>query len=492
MSAEELTVRGVPAGRAPLAWSVFTGLSLAVSLGVLFTFGPGPSLGVSTGILVLAVLLVRPDVFPLILAVFTLTVHYTVIFFVSPRLLGFRWYPSDWILAVALTAMLLRALAGAPVPRSPRLWMRPVLAQALVMVVLAGVALARGIGPQYVLSDLRPFVYYGAALLAPWAFPSARSFRVFAWWSVVCGLGGSIWGIVLSLTGGGMVLYGLALHFARLIGPSEIVYPVTLFTAFGLLLFERRTPARLFLLLALSVSLLSCYLTYSRGTYVALAAGLAAMLALLSLTAPRKALETLLVTAVALSVLVGTLAVMGVPVISSVVERTKTISLHTVDVSVATRLLEWTTAFADWRASPVLGAGLGHLITYIRPVEGLVSTAYIHNSYLFVLCKTGLVGVAVFGVFVAAWVRTLVRAYRRAPDEGLRAVVLGWTACLGYLLMKSTTTWFLTQDFCALYFAVGAGGAWLLASAPESFAESASPPADEPGLSPSPAPLRPR
>ncbi len=446
-------------------------LLLALVLWLSAFVDPAVGAGTAAAVLVAVTILLAPEAAPLVCAVASLAVwSYTVEAF-SVRVLGFTWYPNDWIGACLLLGLALRTAVGIrPVPVRVPLF-RPWLVLIAVMSVCAVYSLAIGNSRRDLFADLRPFVYYGGVLLAPFVITTRAQMLRFAHGSVFCGLVGSIDGIVRSLTGPGFSMYGMHLHFARLIGPSEIIYPLTLLFAMGLLVNERRTSMRAWLVVCVVVSGIASFLTYSRGTYLSLGLGIAVMIGLTATTSRKRALDAVIFALVVIAATAGVMQMIGVSLQSSFVERTKSISLTDVDLSIAQRLFEWNTAWNAFRAHPILGAGLGHLFTFYLPTFKWFTYNYCHNSYLYVLSKTGLVGFTAFAIFLASWGLALLRAYRRATDDGVRGMVLGWSAVFAFLLLKSSTTWFLNIHNWALYFSFMIGAVLLLARAPQRFAE---------------------
>jgi O-antigen ligase len=447
------------------------GAGLAASLGLAVLAGPGLALVGVLGLLGIVTLLIHPESALVLVPVVTLAIPAQVYASLAFHALGFTWYGNDWILAALLGGLVLRRLAGI---RAPVVGGRPHLPTVVLvvsMVLFAFYGLHMGNGKQYVFSDLRPFVYYGIAILAPHLLTNRMRLLTFAWAAIVCGLIGSLWGIARALAGPSFEIYGLSLHFARL---KEGVFPLTLLAALGLLIGERSTLGRWVLVATLLSSAVGSFLTYSRGTYLGLGAGLVVLVVLLATSAPRKAVRLLFVAAAVVAATALIMQWAGIPFEQSFVERTQSISLRNVDVSIGSRLLEWTTVFAAWYAHPVLGAGLGHLYVFYIPLTKEWSRQiFCHNSFLYVLSKTGVVGLSVFLFFLLAWGTAILVAYRRAVDDVVRGVVLGWAAGYIFLLVKSTTTWYLNESVLPLYLGLAIGATRLLALAPRRFAEPA-------------------
>ncbi len=445
-------------------WPATCGFGLLLSVILAATVSPAAGIAATASLLLAALMLARPDVLPLALACLVMGVWYYALDPFVVRLLGFNWYPADWLIVLALAGLAVRAAIGRPLAWTPgvRLFW-PAAFQTVVMTGMALHGLASGNARANVFFDLRPFAYYSCALLTPCLLGSPERVVRFAWVGIYAGMVGGVWGIVRSLTGPGFHIYGLNLQFARLIGPSEIVYPLALLSALGMLVLDARPERRGLLFLSVLIQVIACFLTYSRGTYLALGLGFVAMLLLVGLRSRRRMIETFVFAVVSVGAMIVVLQAIGIPLQQSFVERTKSISLENVDLSIAQRLLEWNDAYRTFRAHPVFGAGLGHLNHFYLPPYGWYTYNYCHNSYLYVLSKTGAVGFLCFAFFLASWGGTHLRAYLRAPTDEIRGVMLGWAGGFLYLLMKATTTWMLNIDFWAPYFAFVIGGTTLIA-----------------------------
>ncbi len=455
-----------PARRIP-GPQIVTGMALAASAAIAVFVSPGGGATATGGLLVLALLLAYPTTLPSLVTAVVMGVWYYTAQYFTVRLLGFNWYPNDWLLVGGLSGLLLRAAVQRPLhwPVGIRpFWPAGVLGG--VMACMAVRALLIGNSRADLFFDLRPFAYYTCAVLVPCFIRSREHVLRFVWTSVYIGIVGGVWGIIRSLTGPGFHIYGLNLQFARLVGPSEIVYPLALLSALGLLVFEGKRERRGVLVLAAFVHVMACFLTYSRGTYLALGVSFVAMLALVGLRSRQRMVHIAVVSGVSIGAMILVLQALGIPLQESFLERTKSITLANVDLSIAQRLLEWNNAYSAFRAQPIFGAGLGHLFHFYLPPYGWYTYNYCHNSYLYVLAKTGIVGFLTFAFFLAAWGTTTLRAYLRAGSEEMRGAMLGWAGCFIYLLVKSTTTWMLNIDFWALYFAFVIGATAMIATRP--------------------------
>ncbi len=79
------------------------------------------------------------------------------------------------------------------------------------------------------------------------------------------------------------------------------------------------------------------------------------------------------------------------------------------------RLASARAALQDWQEAPILGIGIGTYYQSYKDVPNVADT--IHNTFLWLLTETGIVGAGLFtGFFLAVWLALLRCA--RAPPAG--------------------------------------------------------------------------
>jgi len=129
--------------------------------------------------------------------------------------------------------------------------------------------------------------------------------------------------------------------------------------------------------------------------------------------------------------------------LTSAVERLESLGRYSEDRSNQYRVAEWTTAVAEIRRSPWTGIGLGGSIQFENPLldrspEGVnFSQYYIHNSYIWLALKLGVVAALLFIALIAATTVRAYRAYRRSADPRLARLLLGGFASMVALVLVS-------------------------------------------------------
>ena len=167
-------------------------------------------------------------------------------------------------------------------------------------------------------------------------------------------------------------------------------------------------------------------------------------LALLTLWAQKKGWLTKRVLAsVATATLLVALAILPA-LASSYVERFSTVDISdpTADDNTAYRVLTWGLALDSIANHPLLGNGAGSFQAEYTSEEIFVeneSGVWISNSGLRVLHDTGLVGFAVFLLFLAALARKAWRFMKDRPDPRLAALLLGTVVyCVTFQFTEGT------------------------------------------------------
>lgn len=90
------------------------------------------------------------------------------------------------------------------------------------------------------------------------------------------------------------------------------------------------------------------------------------------------------------------------------------------DPSILIRLQNWQVALEHWRASPLLGDGLGAFLQYVR-IYDMQGTP--DGWYIRMLAEVGIVGLLAFVLVIGALLWTLLTAYREIEEPLARAIV---------------------------------------------------------------------
>ncbi|MEK7728301.1 MAG: O-antigen ligase family protein [candidate division KSB1 bacterium] len=202
---------------------------------------------------------------------------------------------------------------------------------------------------------------------------------------------------------------------------------------------------------------LALIITFARGYWIAAALGVLAIFWLLP--ARDKTRMTIyfgiltLITIGVVFIFFGDLAEFFLKTISS---RFHTVGGAVQDKSFANRLAEWQAVFAQIKANPVLGYGLGKTYSYnaLIPIE--MPTWYVHNTFLFVWYKIGLFGLIALVLFLAGMLARGLHIYRTNNDKFLKAFSLGLVGCIIALVVVSfSSPQFIEKDSSLLGALIG-------------------------------------
>ncbi|MET8174443.1 O-antigen ligase family protein [Streptomyces clavifer] len=308
---------------------------------------------------------------------------------------------------------------------------------------------------------LQIFVLVPAAVLL--LIRDARGFRIIAGSLVVLALLQGATGVHQYATGSGASYRGEDIRAVGTFGAGDVMGMATV-VGYGLLVavaYALRTPAgaprwlRFGAPVAAALLVVPLTLSFSRGAWIATAAG---ALAAIAATGARQAVRALAVLGAAGVVLVGGFGVGSEMISQRLTSITEVTSAP--DRSVSDRYTMWAAAAGMWREQPVTGVGLkgfpahrdGHASIGLSAggdtagagqdfvKQPLLSP---HNMYLLVLSEQGLVG---FTALVGSWAALLVGGVRRlvlARPRGTAALDCG-LAAVG--LMTWQTVDFLYAD----------------------------------------------
>jgi O-antigen ligase len=222
----------------------------------------------------------------------------------------------------------------------------------------------------------------------------------------------------------------------------------------ALLLSRTRTFHRGLLSVVFALAMAALILSLARGAWVGFAAGSVLALLFLRRVRPHVALLVVGVVAVGLALILRS-GLGGVP--QEVSARFATLPTIRADVNTVSRLGNIDLALAEWRSRPVLGWGTDGF--HINHPENLSALPI---PQLGALYDTGLVGFALFVVFIGALLFRAITASARSGDESL-AVVLGaltFAAIAQLIAFQATDAFWL--GFVWVYFGLMLGAVRLI------------------------------
>ncbi len=231
--------------------------------------------------------------------------------------------------------------------------------------------------------------------------------------------------------------------------PVNEVLPMAMLVGAATLFFAARRKGEF--IVALSVGLLSALalaISFSRGFWVA---GLMAIaLSAVAMRArPGRVLGLMVVLACA--VLAGAYAAFGwrmFGVLSSLAGRFSTISSPLAEVSVQERLVESKEVLKLISRNPIIGYGLGTAFRYMSLTRGFYrEVTFVHNGYLFLVLKLGIVGLVSYFVFYFRGVALVLRSAREAASVWVRSSLFAaFGVLLAFLMLSLTSPQFYTKD----------------------------------------------
>ncbi|MGQ9457777.1 MAG: glycosyltransferase, partial [Anaerolineae bacterium] len=189
----------------------------------------------------------------------------------------------------------------------------------------------------------------------------------------------------------------------------------------------------------LAVTLVATALGMSRGAWLGLAAALVTALLITRRLAHRFSRRAVL-TAATLAVLLAFLwAFLEVaPKDIPLVDRLASFTRLEEEVTVVGRLAKYQAAFTSWLERPLVGWGTGSMA--ILYAERGRRWAWVSNLVLHLLLDTGVIGLALFGGFVATLLWRAARAARAAGPTFRRRVILALIAGFVGLLVAYQST----------------------------------------------------
>lgn len=190
----------------------------------------------------------------------------------------------------------------------------------------------------------------------------------------------------------------------------------------------------------IAISALALVLTFSRGYWGTGAFGLLLLVAILK-GAPRKRI-----------IKFGLISTLGIILIVSIVFPkllmdlvlslgTRIGQLGGQDLSLQSRLSESAVVLNHFRSSPILGYGMGAEYTFFNPITDFNPTTwYIHNGYLFMLYKFGLVGTVLYLTFFLRMLGLVRREAYRSIDAKTRILLLSFFCVIVSMMIVNLTS----------------------------------------------------
>lgn len=241
--------------------------------------------------------------------------------------------------------------------------------------------------------------------------------------------------------------------------PGEPLFYTTLITVFILLVYGGLRGWKNFAGLGLmTFSAVALAITFSRGYWVASVIALSVAFILMAPSMRWRLIRygsTLTLTGVTLILLV--MGQLLFDILTTMGDRLATVFTTTLDLSVRNRLVETAAAYDKIMGSPIWGYGLGTYYQYRALIPSEMPTWYVHNVYLYLWMKIGLIGLAVFLLWYLTVISHGYRVYRRLEDPLLKPLVLSIISLLVSMIPLAVTSPQFIQKDAVLFIAFGAG-----------------------------------
>jgi len=450
---------GVGAARGGTS-KLFAVILLQIGIIVLLFTLPNPviTIGVLLTLLCGTIILVDPRAIVLTITVVTFVFHAEVLGHgYVVRILGVNWYAMDWILFFGVLAWLIRWAYGLNPPLQKTVLVVPMTIYLLSLPFFAGFSALQGNLFQDAFADMRPFFYYISFFAVLLYAREWKDLEMIFWVMIVCGTVGAIPEIIGSLSHSSFdTLAGRKLSFVRISGAHEVNYPLQLVSSLSMLPFVRSWGKRLLILVSILVSTAALYLSYTRGSWLAVLVGGGVTLFVLLRygSFPKVYLVRIIRAILVLFAAAILLIVVGMFDAQTLLTRATMTSSRSIDISSLQRVTEWQLAIKIFLSHPVFGGGLGYIYRFYAVGVGELKQMFLHNSYLYVLSKMGIVGFSIFAFLYSmiVWKITLILKKLRSPDE--IGLLTAFASMIFVLLVKSLTTWFLNTLTTSLFLGV--------------------------------------
>lgn len=369
--------------------------------------------------------------------------------FVLFRLFGFNWYLIDLTFLITFLNLILLLRDSYEKLIFDKI-MSVIFLFIIVTIFSAFNGLRAGHLFQAVFYDFRGFFYYLYFFPTIILFDSKERINKFLFFIILIITLKSLLDIYLSL-----FVYEKSfdietrqvLGFARLTGYNEIVYSLSFVGSFFLIVFHKNCFSKLLFLFVLIISMISLFLSYTRGSW--LAAGITLIFGLFFLVLNKNSKLNFKIIIPIFSLLIFVIFffdLIKLIDLNVLINRISTVSISRIDISNLGRLVEYASAIEAFKENPIFGKGLGFLFVYFSPGIGSVESIYCHNSYLYVLSKMGLLGLIFFLAIIIISIYPLFKIKNFIFKEEFYSSAFIFFLWLILISIKSLTTWHLNTN----------------------------------------------
>ena len=183
------------------------------------------------------------------------------------------------------------------------------------------------------------------------------------------------------------------------------------------LIFNRGNKKRIFLFIILTILISSILLSFSRGGYLGMFAGLSSVIIL-----SWKFLIPKIKVVIFLIILAGIISLL-IPQ-NPIANRINSI-INLEEGSNAGRLIIWQQAADVFREHPISGVGIGNYSFYLFPEEKYRTPIYAHNTYLDIASEMGIFALLIWiGIFLSCFWQ-LFKIIKKTADKNTRIISIG-------------------------------------------------------------------
>ena len=178
--------------------------------------------------------------------------------------------------------------------------------------------------------------------------------------------------------------------------------------------YARRLVGRIFLLLSMTIFLLSIIIMMQRSLWIGVIVSIILFMVLYHFKLEKKKSKSLIIILVILLIIFGAYSLFqSISLDKSVLEeRTEVVEQKENTFSVSVRLLSYYHAFRLFMQSPIIGKGMGHSI--ITPYLNQREIGAVDNSYLVILWKFGIIGFIIFLILYIKCYSQLIRIINKS------------------------------------------------------------------------------
>lgn len=229
---------------------------------------------------------------------------------------------------------------------------------------------------------------------------------------------------------------------------NEPILFVSLTLSLSLALFTKSKKILIALVFSIALFAIALFATFSRGYWL----GAIISISFIFILSPKNKkikifgylIIFMIIGIVFVSVFFGQL---GEFIFKAIGERFTSIGTSFKDVSLVNRIKESEAVIEQIKSNPIMGYGLGYTYWFKSLIPREMPTWYVHNGYLFVLLKLGLLGILCLLGFYSTILIHGIKSIKKLNDDDIKAILIALVACLFAMLpLNITSPQFIQKD----------------------------------------------